>query len=228
MAEDDLLTFQPVNDTLEPAQPVEYGLPPAPASPPSIFSLKYYSAFFNVDTSDVIHRAAMALNPLNRSFLGDIPVPDLYGPVWLSVTGPFVMMVFGNLSGWLSKRDEWSYSFYPFVVALALTVAFVFGVPFAFYWATKNLQSPSTMALVCLFGYATVFMVPTALACLVFRRVGLALAAIGGLASAISLFNKLNFEFQQHGTGGFALVPNILASLGALAVILAAKILLFR
>ena len=228
MAEDDLLTFQPINDTLEPAQPVEFDRPPPPPSSPSIFSLAYYSAFFNVDTSDVAHRMAMALNPLNRNFLSDIGAPDLYGPVWLSVTGPFLMMVFGNLSGWLQKRDDWSYSFYPFALALLITSAFVFGVPFVFHWATRNLQCPSTTALICLFGYVTVFMAPTAVLCMVFRKGALAVAAIGGIASAVSLFNKLNFEFGQHGTSGFALVPNLLVSVVAVAVVLAAKILMFR
>lgn len=225
---EDLLTFQPLNDTMTQDHPLSPEQPLPTPTPSSIFSITYYRKYFDVDTLDVGKRLLMAMNPLNNTFLHEITSPDLYGPIWLSITGAFLMGVFGNLSGWLRGGGSWTYNFYAFAVGLFVTFVFVFGVPFAFRWATRNLQCPPTTSLICLFGYTTGFMPPTGLICLLVPRIGVAAALCGGIAMGLSLFNKLSFEFKQHGTAGFALVPNLAVSVLAVAVLVVVKLLLFR
>ena len=192
----------------------------------SIFSLNYYKQFFDVNNEDVLRRLIMAVNFVDNSFIANVQNPDLYGPIWVSFTAPFLMLIFGNIAAWTEKGDSWKFNFYPFVVAAMLTFAYVFGAPFLLRWFTRFINPPTVFQLICLLGYSVAFMVPTGFVCLI---VGLKahkiFCYIGAAAMGASIFMKLNRSFDAPSV---ALVPNIVMSVGGALVCIIVEAMLFR
>ncbi|GAO15738.1 hypothetical protein UVI_02043330 [Ustilaginoidea virens] len=83
------------------------GLPPpatASSSSPSkrfLWSVSFYSQFFDVDTSAVLQRCWAALFP-RANFLDVLEGnPDLYGPFWIATTVVLILFLGGTISDWL-------------------------------------------------------------------------------------------------------------------------------
>ena len=87
------------------------GLPaPATASNSSskrfLWSLSFYSQFFDVDTSSVLARCWAALYP-RANFLDVLEGnPDLYGPVWIATTVVFILFLGGTISKYLGESGQ--------------------------------------------------------------------------------------------------------------------------
>lgn len=192
----------------------------------SIFSINYYKLFFNVTTRDVISRILMAINPANYNFISDVEPPDLYGPIWISATSPFLMLVFGNLTAWADKGNKWQFNFYNFFISFVLTFSFVFGAPFAYTFFTKILNPPTTIQIICLLGYSMIFMIPTGFFCMV---VGLKADYIMSIAGSVvmswSIFYKLH---KNSNSPGRSLVPNAVVSAVSGFLCFLVELLLFR
>lgn len=192
----------------------------------SIFSINYYKHFFNVTTEDVVKRIIMAINPSNSTFISDANPPDLYGPIWISVTSPFMMLIFGNITAWSDKGSKWQFNFYNFFVSFILTISFVFGAPFAYAFSTKLLNPPSSIQLICLFGYSTIFMIPTGFFCMV---VGLKAAYIisitGSALMGSSIFYKLH---KNSNTPGRVVIQNAVVAVISAFLCFLVELLLFK
>lgn len=86
------------------------GLPPPATAPSSssgkrfLWSISFYSQFFDVDTSAVLQRCWAALYP-RANFLDVLEGnPDLYGPFWIATTVVLILFLGGTISDWLSTR----------------------------------------------------------------------------------------------------------------------------
>lgn len=68
-----------------------------------LWSLSFYSQFFDVDTSSVMTRCWAALYP-RANFLDVLEGnPDLYGPFWIATTVVFILFIGGTISQYLAK-----------------------------------------------------------------------------------------------------------------------------
>jgi hypothetical protein len=189
--------------TVHPAPPVESFLVARRAP---------FQPYFEIDTARFIARLIQAVNPLNQTFLLDLPFPDLFGPFWVAFTAVFVTLVCGSLSAWSSYGARWSFRLSPFITSLTLTGLTVFGAPLAHHWVASQYSCPETPALrvICLIGYSMGLMAPIAALCLI---VGFAadflIAAVGAAIVTFSVFQKLQYPLDDNETRARALVPNL-------------------
>jgi hypothetical protein len=83
--------------------------PPATASGSSkrfLWTLSFYSQFFDVDTSSVLARCWAALFP-RANFLDVLEGnPDLYGPFWIATTVVFILFLGGTISKYLAETGN--------------------------------------------------------------------------------------------------------------------------
>lgn len=105
------LEFHNSTYTTNPSKPSP-GLPPPATSSSStggkahLFSLNYYSQFFDVDTASVLQRCGAAIYP-RQNFLDVLDGnPDLYGPFWIATTVVFILFVGGTVSGYLADEGH--------------------------------------------------------------------------------------------------------------------------
>eukprot|EP00127_Corallochytrium_limacisporum_P003625 Clim_evm13s151 gene=Clim_evmTU13s151 len=189
---------------LEPMQPMSHeqtGTATEGQSQPrsgSIFSIDYYSQFFDVDTPMVIERSKLAATPWDSSFFERLgKAPDLYGPFWIATTLVFAMGIFANLSEALSAHENWRYDF----TKISLGATFVYGyliiVPAGLWgWLRYNNAPMPILELVCLVGYSLVVYLPISLLCVLnfeWLRWILILAGFlfSGIVQAINLGSEL-------------------------------------
>nr|pir hypothetical protein Y25C1A.7a - Caenorhabditis elegans [Caenorhabditis elegans] len=71
----------------------------------NFFSFEYYQQFFDVETDQVIKRLLNSVIPTHRNYIQDFlqPIPDLWGPFWVSVTLVFAIGIFGNLAQFIEN-----------------------------------------------------------------------------------------------------------------------------
>lgn len=86
--------------------------------------------------------------------------PDLYGPLWLSLTMAFAVGAASNLSGWFtftpqSEDSIWHYDFARVTAALSCSLGFSAAVPVAAWAALQYAGRPLPLVLlVCVQGYS--------------------------------------------------------------------------
>nr|AAW26347.1 SJCHGC02297 protein [Schistosoma japonicum] len=96
----------------------------------SPLTFKFYQHYFDVDTSQVVHRLASALLPNPRTnFIQHSlkPHADLYGPFWIATTLILAAAIGGNVSNYLQSRgavSSWHYDFQK--VTLTSTIIYVY------------------------------------------------------------------------------------------------------
>lgn len=220
------MTNIPYSTTYNEAQTANTNQHEVSSSSFSIFSIDYYKNFFNVTTEDVIKRIIMAINPANSNFISDANPPDLYGPIWISATSPFMMLIFGNLTAWSDKGSKWQFNFYTFFVSFILTISFVFGAPFAYVFFTKLLNPPTTIQLMCLFGYSTIYMIPTGFFCMV---VGLKADYIMSIAGSVAMGASIFYKLHKYSNApGRVLIPNAVVAAVSGFLCFLIELLLFR
>ncbi|KAK6034131.1 Yip1 domain protein [Cooperia oncophora] len=71
----------------------------------NFFSLEFYQQFFDVETDQVLKRVLHSVVPTTSNFILDYvhPMPDLWGPFWISVTLVFSIGVFGNIAQYIQN-----------------------------------------------------------------------------------------------------------------------------
>jgi hypothetical protein len=177
-----------------------------------------FQPYFNIDTPEVVRRLVAAVHPLRTKFLSDAAQPDLYGALWLPLTGAFAMLAFGSLSTRFESGDGWQFDLFAFLNAVFLLYAHIAISPIVYHFFTR---APAP-AVACLVGYSLAAMVVVALFCLIVgSRADFVIAAIGSSGCGIALFAKL-------GGGARATIPNAaLAAVHGLAIF-AAERLTFR
>lgn len=127
---------------------------------------------FNVDSADVAARLRGSLlhgfRPdhfrtviLLQETEGDQQKgPDLYGPVWLSYTGMFLLGIVSNLSAYMhfdkESEQEFEYDLQHVLNALYVVFGLVFGVSSAFWFLCTclGLNELAWSMWVCLYGYS--------------------------------------------------------------------------
>ena len=180
----------------------------------SKFSVSYYRQFFNVDTSDVIYRLMIAINPLDTRFFEAVTQPDLYGPIWVTITVSFISMLFGNLSVWTQLGSKWHYSFSRFIAANVFAFIFVLGMPFIWKYLTKNLNAPSLISVISMFGYSLSMNIFTSILCLlVGRNADFLFSLVSASLCGFSFFRKLSAAFTESSDKTKVFIPNIIASI---------------
>ncbi len=101
--------------------------------------------------------------------------PDLYGPVWVSITLVFVIGVTSNFASYLSSArvvpgatTAWVYDFSLVTTAALVIAAYVVGAPVLVWALLRYLGAPPrpVTSIVSIYGYALVAFIPAAFLCM--------------------------------------------------------------
>ncbi|XP_050672969.1 protein YIPF1 [Leptidea sinapis] len=158
---------------------------PAPKSGNHNFwTIEYYQKYFDVHTNEVVERIISSVLPqkVSRNYFDERikGKPDLYGPIWISVTLIFTIAVSGNIASYLqnaNKEIHWRYDFHLVSYAATAIFCYVWLVPLALWAAlkftivpdgqeqleTQTPESPTMMSLFCLYGYSLSIYIPVAI-----------------------------------------------------------------
>ncbi|KAK4204111.1 hypothetical protein QBC40DRAFT_192610 [Triangularia verruculosa] len=134
-----------------------------------IWTLGFYSQFFDVDTTSVLQRCWAALFP-RANFLDVLEGnPDLYGPFWIATTVVLILFLGGTISDYLASRGMapggFAYDFRLLSGAAGLIYGYTFVIPVILYLALRYFGSESANLLECwaLYGYGNLIWIPVAL-----------------------------------------------------------------
>lgn len=165
------------SSTLRPQEPIgntrNYNNPNS-QSIVSIFSLKFYAHYFDVDTSDVLRHSLLALNPFTprQVFLfhtddnPDPSPPDLYGPFWITSTVIFALFFASSVTGVIISKfvhhSTYEYRFDLLTGAATMLYSYTFIWP-PILWLVSRYQglltqqpNASLVSFVSLYGYSNV------------------------------------------------------------------------
>lgn len=147
----------------------------------SIFSLKFYASYFDVDTIDVLRRVLLALNPFTRRqvFLfhtddnPDPAEPDLYGPFWITSSVIFFLFFASSVTGIIVstfvKHTSYEYRFDLLTAAASMLYSYTFFWPPILWFVVRyfglltHQPNASFVSLVTLYGYSNVIWIPVAI-----------------------------------------------------------------
>ncbi|CAM0137229.1 hypothetical protein VKS41_008809 [Umbelopsis sp. WA50703] len=134
-----------------------------------MWSLDYYSQFFDVDTSQVLERCFRSLYPVGlfEEVLNDNP--DLYGPFWVTTTVIFTTFVTSSLAASIvayMSGTEYVYQFGTLSFAVFVIYSYTFGSAFLCWAATKYYGcQPSLLNIINLYGYSMTAWIPVSILC---------------------------------------------------------------
>ena len=206
----------------------------------SCFKMESYSQYFDVETSDVVERLKASLlkfwlpDQFRTSVVGDCKTdtfkgPDLYGPVWISLTLVFLLAVTSNIHAYFKHKrrakheddlEEFEYDIHLLLHSSSVALVFVFCVSTCFWFATNCMGMPgiSWAMWVCCYGYSQVpYMLASILiAILPFGLVAwVALGAATGASALLVLRNLSTPLMAQDSVNNAKAGPIIIAILGA-------------
>ncbi|KAI9868828.1 MAG: hypothetical protein M1813_004679 [Trichoglossum hirsutum] len=123
-----------------------------------IWTLSFYSQFFDVDTNEVLRRCGAAIYP-RANFLDVLEGnPDLYGPFWIATTVVVILFLTGTISQYLAreKGKHFEYDFKLLSGSAGLIYGYTGVIPIALWGILKWFGSESANLLECwaLYGYA--------------------------------------------------------------------------
>lgn len=136
-----------------------------------LWSLSFYSQFFDVDTTTVLHRCRTALIP----FLPNTPPfldtldgnPDLYGPFWIATTVVVILFLTGTISQKLDQENKahFAYDFKLLSGAAGLIYGYTLFVPLGLWAALRWFGAQGLELVECwaLYGYSNLFWIGVAL-----------------------------------------------------------------
>ncbi|OZJ05080.1 hypothetical protein BZG36_02080 [Bifiguratus adelaidae] len=161
-----------------------------------IWTVEYYSKFFDVDTEQVLERCFKSLYPRDNFLEVLQDNPDLYGPFWISTTVVFSLFVTSSLAGSLAaflagKTVTYDFTMLSFAVVLVYTYGL--GLPILFWVALKYYGcQPSLLECVDLYGYSMTIWIPISVLCVIpIDILRWVLVAAGFAVSAIFLTKNL-------------------------------------
>lgn len=134
----------------------------------NLFSFEYYQQFFDVETDQVMKRLINSVVPTHRNYIQDFlqPIPDLWGPFWVSVTLVFAIGIFGNLAQFIENdgvKGSYGSDFRMVTSASTLIFLYVVIVPLLLYgllWNRRSELLHPYVDLVCLYGYSLSIFIP--------------------------------------------------------------------
>lgn len=132
-----------------------------------LWTLSFYAQFFDVDTSEVLHRCLSSLYP-RAPFLDVLDGnPDLYGPFWIATTVVFILFITGTISQYLSENHDihFEYDFRLLSGAAGLIYGYTGFVPIGLWALLRWFGAESATLVECwaLYGYANFVWIPVAL-----------------------------------------------------------------
>ncbi|KAI9816206.1 MAG: hypothetical protein M1827_001807 [Pycnora praestabilis] len=132
-----------------------------------LWTLSFYSQFFDVDTNEVLRRCYAAIFP-RANFLDVLDGnPDLYGPFWIATTMVVILFMTGTISQYLSREKDghFEYDFRLLSGAAGLIYGYTGVIPIALWGILHWFGSESANVLECwaLYGYANLIWIPVAL-----------------------------------------------------------------
>ncbi|XP_023941775.1 protein YIPF1 [Bicyclus anynana] len=175
-------TMSTSNYNYEEPKPVEEE-ETTPKTNHNFWTIEYYQKYFDVQSSEVVERIISSVLPqkVSRNYFDERikGKPDLYGPIWISVTLIFTIAVSGNISNYLqsaNKAVRWRYNYHLVSYAASAILCYVWLVPLALWAAlkwtstadsqdeieTQASSSPSMISLFCLYGYSLSIYIPVA------------------------------------------------------------------
>ncbi|KAK6103369.1 Yip1 domain family protein [Brugia pahangi] len=137
----------------------------------NFFSFEFYQQYFDVDTDQVLSRILYSMFPqFGSNFITDHiqPLPDLWGPFWISVTLVFSTAICGNLAKYIqtsgaSTGYQYGSDFRLVTGASTIIFCYVILVPFILYslfWYRKSYLQYSYLDILCAYGYSLSVFVP--------------------------------------------------------------------
>ncbi|KAI9477842.1 MAG: hypothetical protein EXX96DRAFT_595453 [Benjaminiella poitrasii] len=130
-----------------------------------IWSLDYYSQFFDVDTSQVIERCLKSMYPVGDYAADTLNnQPDLYGPFWIATSVVFAVFVCSSLAGSLAayiagKSHVYDFTLLSFAVIVVYMYAFL--CPVVVWACTKYYGcQPRLLDIINYYGYGMTIWIP--------------------------------------------------------------------
>jgi len=148
----------------------------------SCFKMETYMAYFDIDATDIYRRLKYSIlyfylpDKFRSEVIGvartdNMKGPDLYGPLWITMTLVFFLAVTSNLSAYLrtDNAGEFEYDISHLVHAMTVCFGFVLGIPALWWILTQCLGMQCLMMVdwICLYGYSMVPYIPSTLFCLI-------------------------------------------------------------
>ena len=144
----------------------------------SCFQISTMQQYFNVDTVDVKNRIIGSILHANKADYfrdqilsdGEHRKPDLYGPVWVTMTLVFFLAVTSNTSKYLhtDSMEEFEYDRGHLTRAFSVLTFYTFALPALLFVMMRFISVEISLGeLVCIYGYSLVPFVPTTILCLV-------------------------------------------------------------
>ncbi|KAL3994024.1 Yip1 domain family protein [Acanthocheilonema viteae] len=141
------------------------------ATEKNFFSFEFYQQYFDVDTDQVLSRILYSMFPrFPSNFIADHiqPLPDLWGPFWISVTLVFSTAICGNLAKYIQTSGsnptyQYGADFRLVTGASTIIFCYVVLVPFFLYslfWYRKSCLQYSYFDILCAYGYSLSVFVP--------------------------------------------------------------------
>ncbi|KAK4554051.1 hypothetical protein LTR86_008892 [Recurvomyces mirabilis] len=161
-----------------------------------LWSLSFYQQFFDVDTSQILHRSRSALFP-KQNFLDILEGnPDLYGPFWIATTVVVILFLTGTISSYLAStgKGHFAYDFKLLSGAAGLVYGYTAFIPLGL-WAIlkwRGSEGANLMECWCLYGYGNLIWVVVALVSWSpLTALNYAFVGVGFALSATFLFRNL-------------------------------------
>ncbi|CAO3595246.1 unnamed protein product [Absidia cylindrospora] len=136
-----------------------------------IWSVDYYTGYFDVDTSQVVERCLKSIYPVG-DFAEDTlnHQPDLYGPFWIPTTVVFAVFVCSSLAGSLAAYMagvKHLYDFRQLSYAVFVVYMYAFLCPVLVWASTKYFGcQPSLLEIINYYGYGLTIWVPVSVLCI--------------------------------------------------------------
>ncbi|KAF9949811.1 hypothetical protein BGZ70_001615 [Mortierella alpina] len=135
-----------------------------------IWSVEYYSKFFDVDTTQVMERCFASVIP-KGNFLDIMGgSPDLYGPFWISTTVIFALFVISSIVDSINaylNQTAYVADIRQLTFAFGTIYSYAFLVPAMIWGATKYFGcQPDLLEMLALYGYGLTIWIPVSAVCI--------------------------------------------------------------
>ncbi|KAI1293349.1 hypothetical protein EDD11_008436 [Mortierella claussenii] len=161
-----------------------------------IWSVEYYSKFFDVDTAQVMERCMASVIPKDNFLDVMGGSPDLYGPFWIPTTVIFVLFVtssiIDSINAYLSSTP-YAYDIRQLTFAFGTIYTYAFLVPALIWGSTKYFGcQPDLLEMLALYGYGLTIWIPVAvLSILPWNLLRWALVLAGAGTSGVFLVRNM-------------------------------------
>ncbi|XP_054162026.1 protein YIPF1-like [Oppia nitens] len=163
--------------------------------------LEYFGQYFDVTTNEVLQRILWSSIPTLGSKKGNYVErhlqsgPDLYGPVWISITLVFATAICGNVANYVktlgdglnATHEEWHYDYTKVGLAASTIFTYVLAVPVCLwflFWFRGCVANYSLLETICIYGYSLSIYVPISILWVInIRLIQLILLSIGAILS---------------------------------------------